>query len=814
MSEQKNTTKSTLGFGSFPSPLASPEEMASEQYGLEYAKAIENQWDLTRNTGNFYATRIQEFEEARDYAAGKQDTSIYKQILTALDNNDNDGTLLNLDWRPVPIIPKYVNIIVNKTLDRNPRPNLEAIDPVSLTDKDAKKARIRAQVKNRELLMQAKQAGLKVEVDPEALPESTEESELLLENNVKTDSEIAAQMAARITLAWNNFDKKILRRLVEDFVVCGMAVPMRHNDPTYGIVEKYIDPSYFIHSYTEDPTFSDIHYAGHVEQITIGELKRLAGDKFSEDEYREIASKFSGRYGNKSERLSYKNYNAYAGNWSYGYDEYLVEVVFFQFKATECQYYQEKENKYGNKNVYYEGNKFKMPKSSVFERKPHKLEVEVTYSGVKIVGIDKLISYQKDQNMPRNMYDISRTTLRYFPVAVNLRNMMPTSVVAKIRGFADMLQITHLKWQGALAKAKNDGLAIDIEGLESVDLGRGEMNPLDLGDIYEKTNVFYYRSKTIDGQRTQNPVSPLPAGGQVFANLAATYNQYLRLIQDTTGVNDAMDGSSPKGEQLVGVREQAIQSGNNAIYDITVATKLMFTKVVDDIVKCIQVLPKDSLLYSIYKNAIGKTNMSVLNGFKNMPMVNIGVTTVMDMDDIQKAYLEQNIQVSLAAKELDIEDAIAIRNLQDLDQAEQLLILRRKKRMKRNQEMAMQNIQAQSQSNAQAAQVTAQAETQKEQELAAIELEKIRAKHEFELEKLREEYRLKKELAQIELGVKTKQKENEFQKQKELEEKREKAKDDRIKKQAAQQSHMIDQRQGKAERIQEPMDTFNIESII
>lgn len=807
--------KSILGNGAFPSPLATAEQKASIEYGLEYARAIENQWDLSNKTDSFFAQRIKEFEENRDYGSGKQNTDIYKQILAANDNNDNDGTLLNLDWRPVPIIPKYINIIVNKTLDRNPRPNLEAIDPVSLTDKDKQKAKIRSQVKNKDLIMMAKQAGLKTEVDPESLPETTEESELLLENNVKTESEIAAQIAAKMTLAWNEFNEKILRRLVRDLVECGLAVPMRYNDPSYGIVEKYVDPSRFVHNYTEDPTFTDLYYAGHTEEIQISELKRLAGDQFTDKEYEEVANVFKNRFNNNPNNFNNRNHNKFTNQVTYGFDEYVVEVLHFQFKTNETQYYEEKENKYGNKSVYYKGEKYKEAKNSIFERKPHKLETEVTYSGVKIVGLNKIFSYGKDYNMPRNLFDISRTNMRYFPVATDIRGMMPSSTVSKIRGFADMLQITHLKWQAALAKAKSDGLAIDIEGLENVDLGRGgDMNPLDLQDIFEKTSVFYYRSKTIDGQRTQMPITPLPQNLMVFQALATTYNQYLRMIQDTTGVNDAMDGSSPKGEQLVGVREQSIQAGNNAIYDITIATKLLYKKVVDDIVKCIQVLPTDSVLYRMYENAIGKTNMSILGGFKNLPMVNIGVTTVMDMDDIQKTYLEQNIQISLSQKELDIEDAIAIRNLQDIDQAEQLLVLRRRKRMKKAQDMAMENIQAQSQANVQAAQATMEAEVQKEQVLFDLDMQKAQAQHQMDLQKLQLEYDLKMKLAQVENSVKAQQKESEYEKQEELEDKREKAKNERVKKQAALQSHMIDQRDGTAPRLQEPEEEFDINSII
>jgi len=457
-----NSKKSVLGKGLFPSPLATPEVKAKKEYGIEYARAIEGQWNIGNTSSSFYSSRADEFEKNRDFGSGKQSTESYKQILSARDNNDNDGTLFNINWEIVPIIPKFVNIIVNKTLDRNPRPNLEAVDPISLTEKDKKKAEIRAKIKNREFLIKAAQSGIETGIDIDSLPETTEEAEILMETTVKTDAEIAAQMASRMTLAWNEFNEKILRRIVRDFVEVGMGVGMRYNDPSYGIVEKYVDPTRFVHSYTEDPTFSDMYYAGHVEQISIGELRRIAGDSFTEKEYEEIASSAKNTNNNDPSRLNQRTVNAFTGQHMNGFDEYVIDVLHFQFKTTEAQYFEEKENQFGNSHIFYKGNEYNAPKNSVFERKPYKIESEVTYSGVKIVGIDKMFGYGKDFNMPRNLHDISRTNMRYHPVATEIRNMMPSSVVSKIRPFADMIQITHLKWQSELARAKSDGLAIDI----------------------------------------------------------------------------------------------------------------------------------------------------------------------------------------------------------------------------------------------------------------------------------------------------------------------------------------------------------------
>jgi hypothetical protein len=263
---------------SFPDPLATTDVKQSMAYGLEYAKAIESQWGKITQATSLYGKRNVIFERSRDYANGTQDTNIYKKLLRSLNPNDGDGTLLNLDYTPVPILPKFVRIVANKILSREPYPNLEAIDPLSSSEKNNKKRRLELQIQAKEKLKALKEStGVVIDQDPDKLPDSLEEAEILIGTNVKTDAEIAAQIGTNMTLSWNSFNDNIFRRCVHDLVSLGMAVVKRSNDPNEGIKTEYIDPSRFIHSYTEDPGLNDLTYAGHIKTITIQELKRIAG---------------------------------------------------------------------------------------------------------------------------------------------------------------------------------------------------------------------------------------------------------------------------------------------------------------------------------------------------------------------------------------------------------------------------------------------------------------------------------------------------------------------------------------------------------
>lgn len=796
-------------YQTFPDPLASTQEKMSKKYGLNYAKSLMAQWGGVDTEGSLYRTRYKEFETSRAYANGTQDTTIYKQILNSLDPNNGDGTMMTLDWTPVPIVPKFAKIVVNKIISSYRYPQVEAVDPLSQNEKDVKKKKVALRIENKEMFEEAKASGLDVDVDPEKLPETPEEVEIFLDTTIKTDAEIAAQIATDMTLKWNNFDERVYRRTVEDLVSCGMAVTKRTNDPNYGINEEYVDPAFFLHSFTDDPTFSDVVYAGHIKRISIQELKRLAGDQFSEEEYQKIAKTVMNKYGNSASRFMENYYDQRINRYNYGYDEYTIEVLDFEFLSVDSMIYEKKQSRFGNMGFYFKGNTYETPKNSVYDREPVQMNNATVYGGVYIVGTDHIYNYGQKTNVPKNIHDLTRAKMSYNIVATNIRNMIPKSLVSSVIGFADQLQLSHLKIQQAIAKAKPDGIIIDIEGLENVDLGRGgDLQPLEIQDIYEQTGVFYYRSKNPEGGFQNPPIRQIDNSIRNINELIALYNHYLRMIRDATGINEVMDGTTPKGEALVGVNQMAVAAGNNALYDVTNASMILYRKVCEDILKCLQILPPKSVLYKVYEKAIGKTNMSVLSSFSKLPMYNFGIQVMTDLNDRDRQYLEQNIQIALGQKEIDLEDAIAIRNLKDVDQAERLLIIRRKKRIAQQQQIAQQNIQMQSQSNAQAAQVAAQAEVQKEQQLAQLEMQKKQMEFQMKSQLAQMQHRMNIELTRLkgEYGIAEQQIESQVRTSVDV--MKEDRKDTRVKKQAVEQSKLISQRKGQRGELSEDQDTL------
>ena len=795
----------------FPDQLVSMAEKESKEYGLKYAKAIDAQWGKISERGSLFRKRFQQFDENRSYANGTQDTTIYKKILTSLDPNGNDGTLLNLDFSAVPILPKFVRVVANKILSLNPYPNLEAVDPISESERDNKKKDLLFDMKNKEKLQQVKDATGKElsSVPMEEIPETSEEAEIYMASNIKTAAEVAAQVATNLTLEWNDFNDSIYRRVVNDLVVCGLGVVKRENDPNYGIVTRYVDPTAFIHSYTEDPSLNDLVYAGEARKITIMELRRLAGDELNEDQIKEIAEKARSKYSYDAKHMHQHTYDTTTGRNSYGYDDFVVDVLDFEFIATDKIHFEEKTNRFGNVNFYMRG--FDKPKEGVFGEGEQCMYVQNVYGGMYILGCNHLVNYGRKANVPKNMYDISRAKLSYSAVSTNMRNMMPKSMVDGCQSFADQIQLTHLKIQQAIAKAKPDGLIIDIEALENVQLGKGgELQPLELHDIYEQTGVFYYRSKNPDGSQSAPPIREIGNSIRNINEMIGLYNHYLRMIRDATGVNEAMDASTPKGDALVGVQQIAIQSGNNALYDITNASAILYKKVVQDIVKCIQIIHPDSILYQTYTKAIGTQKMETLSEFSDLSMYNFGVVVEKDMEEKDRQFLEQNIQISLSQKEIDLEDAMAVRQLKDVNQAEKVLMIRRKKRKEAMQQAAMQQQQAAAQAAMQQQQAAMQAKQQEVQLMIQAEVSKIgtKMKADMQLEQLRQQH--EERMMQYKLQIAEATRQDEVQSRKEVERMKDDRKDERVKKQAIEQSKLISQRQGQRGELQEESKDFDI----
>ena len=769
----------------FPSQVASDQEKMSPAYGLQVGRAIQNEW-FDGNQGSVrFRSNQDSFHGLRLYARGEQPIQKYKDELSI----NGDLSYLNLDWKPVPILSKFVDIVVNGIADRSFDIKAYSQDPYGVEKRTKYMDSIIRDMQTKELNDYAAEAfGINLyENDPAALPESKEELELHMQLSYKQGIEIAEEVAINTLLEGNKYDL-IKRRVYHDLTTIGIGAVKNTFSESEGVLVDYVDPANLVYSYTESPYFEDIYYVGEVKTIPISELKKQYPSLTQED-----LDKIKG---SGSQNLT-GSWNRSEINDNY-YDSNTVQILYFNYKTYMNEVYKIKETATGAEKVILRDDQFNPPADAEGFAKASR-SLEVLYEGAIVLGTSILLEWGIAENMMRPKSDYNKVKMNYSIVAPRMYKGRIESIVSRCTGFADMVQLTHLKMQQVLSKMMPDGVYMDADGLAEIDLGNGtNYNPQEALNMFFQTGSVIGRSFTQEGDMNPGkvPIQPLQtgAGGQKLQTLIQTYNYYLQMIRDVTGLNEARDGSSPDARALVGAQKLAAANSNTATRHILDAGLFLTA----DVAEGLSLRISDILEYSPSRDAfiqkIGGFNVATLDELTELHLYDFGIMLELSPDDEEKGMLENNIQTALSAGLIDLEDAIDIREVKNLKLANQLLKLRRKKKLERDQQMQQQNIQAQAQANAQAQQVAAQAEVQKDQALFQTKAQLEQMKAQIDQQKMQAEVQMKKELMALEFQYNMQLKGIEVEGQKSKEQQKEDRKDERTKLQATQQSELIDQR--------------------
>jgi len=425
--------------------------------------------------------------------------------------------------------------------------------------------------------------------------------------------------------------------------------------------------------------------------------------------------------------------------------------------------------------------------------------IECLYEGAMVLGTDKLLKWEMSKNMMRPKSDYTKVKMNYAIVAPRMYDGKIDSLVKRITGFADMIQLTHLKLQQVLSRMIPDGVYLDADGLAEVDLGNGtNYNPQEALNMFFQTGSIIGRSFTSEGDINPGkvPIQEINSsnGGAKMQSLINNYNYYLQMIRDVTGLNEARDGSMPDKNALVGVQKLAAANSNTATRHILQAGLFLTA----EIAECLSMRISDVLEYSPTKDAfiqaIGSHNVATLDEIKDLHLYDFGIFIELAPDEEEKAMLENNIQMALQQQSIELEDAIDLRQISSIKLANQLLKIRRQKKLERDRQLQLENIEAQAQSNTQASEMAAQVELQKNQMLTQNQLQLEQAKAQMDSQKMMQEVEHKKELMALEFQYSMQLKGMDTSNLQEREKQKEDRKDERTKIQASQQSEMIEQR--------------------
>ena len=770
----------------FPSQAVNDDEKLSFSYGLEVAKAIENEWFKKTSGMNRYLQNQNNFHKLRLYARGEQSIQKYKDELSI----NGDLSYLNLDWKPVPIIPKFVDIVVNGIAERTYDIKAFAQDPNGVNKRTAYMERLLVDMQTTQVTDFIQQNfGISLQSTPgQDLPENDEELQLHMQLNYKQAVEIAEEQAISTVFNLNNYELT-KKRFYYDLTVIGVGCVKNTFSNSEGIKIEYVDPANLVYSHTESPYFDDVYYIGEMKTITLVDLKKEFPDLMDEDMQGLL----------KNGGANYNLYNRHTSG-SNKKDNNSIEVLYFNYKTYMNEVYKVKETATGAEKIIKKSDAFNPPpnaKGLRFERIAK--NVEVLYEGVYIPGARKLLKWGIAENMLREKSDVNKVKLNYSLVAPRIYNGKIESLVSRITSFADMIQLTHLKIQQILSRMVPDGVYVDADGLAEVDLGNGSnYNPQEALNMFFQTGSIIGRSFTADGEMNPGkiPIQEInnAAGTGKLSALISTYNYYMQMIRDATGLNEARDASTPDANALVGIQKLAAANSNTATRHILQSGLFLTTETAEKISLRISDVLEYSPTANAFIQSIGAHNVATLEEMSELHLHDFGIFLELEPDEEEKQLLENNIQVAIAQNNIHLEDAIDIRMIKNVKLANQLLKLRRKKKAQEDMEKNQANIQAQAQANAQAQQVAAQAEVQKQQALTQSKIQLEQAKGQLEMEKLQAEAALKKELMDLEFqyNMQLHGAKNDVEKEKVKE--KEDRKDERTKIQASQQSELIDQR--------------------
>tara|TARA_R100001509_G_scaffold49017_2_gene26658 strand:- start:2525 stop:4939 length:2415 start_codon:yes stop_codon:yes gene_type:complete len=769
---------------SFPDQVVPAEEKATLEYGLAVGRAIEGEWFRNYRMGGYnnpgYAVNYNEFHTLRLYSRGEQPVQKYKDELAI----NGDLSYLNLDWKPVPVIPKFVDIVVNGISQKNYDIQAFAQDPVCSRQRTEYATGLMTDIVAKDFLKEAEQIlGVNgfSSPDPDKAPQDKEELAVHLQMDFKQSVEVAEEEAINFVLDKNKFELTS-RRLAQDLTVLGIGCVKTCWNEAEGITVDYVDPANLVYSYTDDPNFEDLYYVGEVKSVSLADIKKQFPHLTDEELIR---------------IQEYPGNPEYLRNWSGRYDNLTVQVLYFEYKTYHDQVFKVKRNAFGLEKALEKPDTFNPPTTDNFDVVTR--SIEVLYSGAKILGHPLMLRWEMAKNMTRPNSDLVKVNMNYNICAPKIYKGRINSLVKRITGFADTIQLTHLKIQQVLSRMVPDGVFLDMDGLAEVDLGNGtNYNPAEALNMYFQTGSIVGRSLTQDGDpnRGKVPIQELQTGngGGKINSLIQTYQYYLQMIRDVTGLNEARDGSLPDKNALVGLQKLAAAQSNVATRHILQAQLYLTLKTCENISLRIA----DSLQYPFTRqalqNSISEYNVGTLDELATVTTHDFGVFLQLEPEEEEKAKLEENIQIALKTNSIYLEDAIDIRQIKNLTLANQLLKYRRKAKQKQDKEAQQANIQAQAQANQQTAEKAATAEMQKQQALAETQVQIEQAKSQFNIQRIERESQMKKQEMELKFQYDMQLAKLDVEYKKEREQMIEDRKDKRTRISGTQQSEMISQR--------------------
>jgi len=724
----------------FPSHLIDPREKGRD-WVLQYCKAAWSSFENDNPREIFYHARYR-YEVIMQYAVGNQSINKYRPLMQVDEASNEDW--LNIDWSVMPIVPKFRRIALGKL--NKVGYNIVATPIDSLANEEVQDyfATLKAKIQLREEAAKLDPSLLEtpaLQLMPNEAKDM-EELEMQMNYTFKHQMAIEAEMGIKLVLEQNQIEK-LREGIRQDLFDYGVSGYKEYIDSNGAIKIRKVNPRNILINNCKNKDFSDAAYIGEITEMTIADLKQMAGNQFSEQEYEEIAKKHVGFLGNPKEwPSSLSVYNK-------GYDRFRIRILDLEFFSVNEMVFEQRIDRRGNK-VYARG-KYddKNKRKDKFERVAYK----VVYKGKWIIGTDYIFDYGLCTNMKRAKSSLMDTQMSYHLMAPEFWDMKAYGIMPYLLPMADAIQIAWYRLQNAINQARPKGIMIEMGALEDIPLGAGgkRLTPMKVLDLYNKTGTLVYRKSDPQGRMSNyKPIEELENGlGRDVMNYWQIIQNNIQLIRDVTGMNEMTDGSTPDPRTLTTVAKLAYEGTNNALTNIVQGEKQLLESLSNAIILRLQDVAAEGEVKG-YVRALGSNTMKFFKASPNLGLYEFGIFLEDKPTDEERAMLQQQVMAGQGNGMLDIEDAIVIQNTDNLKVAQQLLAYKIKKRRKEEEDKAMRmqqmNVQVQQESAMvaeQAKQQTIQAEGQIKGQLIQLEKEydakilEMKYKYEIELEKMR-----------------------------------------------------------------------------
>ena len=709
------TTSEDVNYQGFPNEYVAADEKKSKKYIKDYAQAI---FDFKKKNKTFYDNETERIMTNRKHAEGLQSIDKYK---TQFAIKDGDHSYLSLDWTPIPVVKKYVNLRVGEMINADYSILCRATDVTSQTEKDKERNKLLTNMKLKDFSDMIKQEiGVSIIPEGDYVPVDKEELDIHLDMNFKLNVEIATEKLLDFTLAYNDW-KRESKHIIKDFLVIKKAAIKLYFDENNRVRLSYVDWANMFVPFCVKEDFSDAKYAGEVKKLAICDIRRadINGDLREEDLYN-IAKSAAGLYGNQSWDNRSTSFHNYFSKYEalFSYDDFLIPVLDFEFLSMNTEKWEEKQSRKGG---FYFNKKSQDYEPKDETRRLIQKDIEYKYKGHWIVGTNHLYDYGLSEDICREKKNgkvSPHARLSFIMLAPDIIDMQNKSMVEDIIPHESAIQLASLKIQQLIAKLPPSGLFIDISVLNDVVLGEGKSwTPLQIRDLYSQTGDLYYNGTDVNGMPiNRKPIEQNnPSFGSALQELIAIINFNMQMIRDVSGINETRDSSAPDKNSGLGLQKMAQQGSRNATRSLDYDFIELFERTSERAGQMIQYNISKGRNIEEYENVIGTLDVDALKTLKELPLRDIGVFVEAKIDTEEKMLLEQNIAASIAARELSIEDAIMIRQIKNIKQANKYLIYRKKKKLENEQAMKNQDIMNNAKVQQQSSQVASQGEMAVEQ---------------------------------------------------------------------------------------------------